>query len=212
MPYCSNCLVELKPNARFCHKCGKMVGEPKETGAEAKPTVRLAWIPTWDPMRSPISEALRPWYSFSFVPPRPAYENIKDEELYFLVVKELAVQELYLGPEKFNAEIVTRTSYDVKKFFTLRAPTGATPETLARAFGIVLIDAVELYEKGKVSAIKEAYTDSSKVVIVDQWTRGKLLKRANELADPVLGIILLSNHNLPSSKCMRARDVAVLIW
>lgn len=25
MPYCSNCGVELKPNARFCHKCGKSV-------------------------------------------------------------------------------------------------------------------------------------------------------------------------------------------
>ena len=39
MPYYTNCGVELKPNARFCHKCGKMIvkeelgkKEPRESG------------------------------------------------------------------------------------------------------------------------------------------------------------------------------------
>lgn len=39
MPYCANCGVELKPNARFCHKCGKMVVRPKTFVTETKVAV-----------------------------------------------------------------------------------------------------------------------------------------------------------------------------
>jgi hypothetical protein len=100
---------------------------------------------------------------------------VGDEEARLPVLQAITMQKLTQG-ELINAEITENNSESVNAWFTDPAPPGVMLPDFASACGITLINGVDLYNAGKVEELKEAFVNSSKVVMLDEKTRERAKK------------------------------------